>query len=69
MTIYNGFLITTPVVVHASRCGSARSGQVSEPEPAVTTYQYRILATGAVGETTSLSSIPANAVVIGVVTA
>ena len=35
---------------------------------AVTTYFYRVLATGARGSTTSLGSIPANSVVEGIST-
>ena len=66
MAIFNGFVITTPSVSFAAKCGSNRGGLRVDPAPSVTTYQYRFLATGVEGTTTSAASIPVGAVVVGI---
>jgi hypothetical protein len=66
MAIFNGFAITTPPISFAAKCGSNYGGLRVDPGPSVTTYQYRFLATGVEGSTTSAASIPAGTVVVGI---
>lgn len=67
MASFNGFTPADSDLFFAGKRAPPRSGAILE-QSSVTTYQYRILATGVTGETTSLNSIPSGAVVIGIIT-
>jgi len=67
VAVFNGVIITNPTVSFGGKKPPVSNGTILAAT-AIVTYQYRILATGATGTTTSASGVPAGAVVTGIVT-